>query len=500
MRYLNIRLSIAMLLLVTASLYLSGCKKDFLDVNSDPNRVTGQNITPELIFPQAANAAGATQASGDYIFIQHWMGYFSNPGDYSLEKTEVTYNVNSSFGNTLWVDMYNVLFDLNQVKVKAFAKGDSVLTGASMILSARLFQDLVDTYGDIPYSQAFNNDKYIQPKYDKASDIYLSLQKSLDTAISFMGTKALGTFETVDIVNKGDQTKWIKFANTLKLRLLIRQSEISGFSPASETAKIIANDGVLHQGETISVNPGYSNEANKQSPFYGNYGLSPTGTDASATVRANAYIINILKSTNDPRLNRFFMLPTGGGSIPVGAVYGSLSNPIGTATSKPGPGLAGSAIQDQWIFTSFESMFLEAEAMARGWLPGSAQTAYQNAVTESFVWLGVPDAETAAASYMADNPIANWENAGSSIESQVRFIVYQKYIALCGTDALEAWCDQRRLGIPPDNGLISADPGKVSSNLPIRLLYPESEYTTNSVNVNAEGTINQFTSKIFWQP
>jgi hypothetical protein len=500
MKYQSIKFMVAMLLTTTVMLFNSGCKKGFLDVNSDPNRVTGENITPELIFPQAANAVGVRQASGNLTFIEHWMGYFASPGDYAPDKPEITYNITSSFSDAIWGNTYDVLFDLNQVKVKAMAKGDSALTGASMILSARLWQDLVDMFGDIPYSQAFNNDQYIQPGYDKGSEVYASLQKSLDTAISYMKATPRGTFKTVDIVNKGNTTKWIKFANTLKLRLLIRQSEIPGFSPGGEPAKIIANGGVLHAGESVTVNPGYTNETNKQSPYYANFGLSPTGTDASATFRANAYIVNILKTNNDPRLNRFFLNPTGGGSAPVGDVYGAASNPIGTASSKPGLGLAGSATQDQWIFPSFESMFLEAEAIARGWLPGSAQTAYQNAVTESFTWLGVPNAATAAATYMANNANANWANAGTTVASQVKFIVYQKYISLTGVDPLEAWCDYRRLRVPSDNGFISQDPSKISTTIPNRLLYPQTEYTTNNANVNAEGTINQFTSKIFWQP
>ena len=63
----------------------------------------------------------------------------------------------------------------------------------------------------------------------------------------------------------------------MKLRLLIRQSEVAGFDPSGEMAKIVANGGVLTAGESIAVNPGYSNDVNKQNPFYSGYGWSPTG-------------------------------------------------------------------------------------------------------------------------------------------------------------------------------------------------------------------------------
>jgi hypothetical protein len=143
-------------------------------------------------------------------------------------------------------------------------------------------------------------------------------------------------------------------------------------------------------------------------------------------------------------------------------------------------------------------MFLEAEAIAPGWMPGNAQTAFEAAITENFVWLGVDDAANAASDYISTSDIATWSNAGTAVTDQAKFIAFQKYIALCGVDPVEAWVDQRRLNMLPA-GYISKNPSRISNTLPVRLLYPQSEYTANGSNVRAEGTINQFTSKIFWQ-
>jgi hypothetical protein len=497
MKYLYKRVLFFFTIISIAS--VSCNKTKFLDVNDNPNSVTENNITPELIFPQAAHAVGVQLSGANFTFLNQWLGYWSVTGDFAIPQDQTTYNIDNTFTNNIWESYYDNLFDLHQVQVKAIAEGDTVLAGASMILSAKLWQELVDMFGDIPYSQTFQNSQFQSPKYDKGQDIYNDLQKKLDTAISYMGQTERSTFQTVDIVNHGNKTLWIKFANTLKLRLLIRQSEISGFNPVTETAKITANGGVLHQGENINVNPGYSNTTNKQNPFYANYGLTPTGVTANTFNTANDYFISLLKSTNDPRLERFFK-PNSSGTF-TGSVYGlAQGNPPGAQTSNIGPGLAGSAEQDQWIMPAFESMFLEAEAIARGWLPGDAKTAYEAAVTESFVWLGVPDAVNEAANYLSNTTIANWSNAGSDPESQAKFIAYQKYIALAGVDPVEAWSDLRRLNMLPDNGYITVNPGKLSSTLPKRLPYPETEYTTNAGNVNSEGTINIFTSKIFWEP
>jgi hypothetical protein len=498
MKYLRNKFIIPVLVVTL----LSSCDKDYLDINDDPNRVTDANITPELIFTQAADAVGRRQASGNFGFINNWMGYSSTSGDFAIDQTETSYAIDFSFGDALWQNHYGVLFDLANAKQKAQEKGDGVLAGASMVLAAKLWQELVDIYGNVPYTQAFKNSETRSPAYDDDAAIYTAVQKSLDSAIFYLEGTERSTFNSVDIITGGDPAKWIRFANTLKLRMLIRQSEVAGFNPAPEIAKIIAKGGVLQSGESINVNPGYVNENNKQSPFYANYGFTPTGADASTVTRANAYFVSLLTTAGDPRKERYFAAPSGGGAI-TGTVYGlSAGNPRGAQSSKFGAGLIASATQPQWILTSVESLFLQAEAIARGWMPGDAKTAYEAAVNESFIWLGVPNAVTAAATYRANNPLtAEWASvaAGTTLQ-KAKFITYQKYISLAGIDALEAWADLRRLNMIPNTGYISANPSKISTTLPLRLLYPQSEYTTNADNVNAQGTINQFTTKIFWQP
>ncbi len=373
-------------LIFIAILYIAigsiSCKKTYLDVNNDPNRVTDANITPELIFPAAANGVGQRAASGNFTFLNQWIGYLAPNGGFVPQQDVISYNIDFSFGDALFQNHYNVLFDLHQAEVKALATGNSALAGASIILSVKLFQELTDLYGDIPFSQAFLVDAYTTPAYDKSQDVYIGLQKRLDTAVTYMGLPTKSSFAAADIVNHGDVAKWIKFANTLKLRLLIRQSEVSGFDPASEIAKIQSNGGVLSAGESISVNPGYINDENKQNPYYSNYGWNTTCTSqANQSTDANAYIIDILNSTGDPRIERFFFPGGLTGTTFVGNIFG---DPIGTLASAAqssyfGPALVGELnpsdvgtgySMDQFIYPSYESLFLYAEAVARGWIPG----------------------------------------------------------------------------------------------------------------------------------
>jgi hypothetical protein len=500
-----------------AASLLTGCN---LDVNEDPNRVTDKTITGELLFVGGAVATGQRVGSDNLTFLNNWLGYWSGSGTFAIDATETTYNITPDFGNTMWQNYYNTLYDLKLAGDKSLASGDTVIAGASMILSARLWQDLVDMYNNIPYSQAFQYLKYPQPVYDKGEDIYNDLQKKLDLAISYMHKKPLSTLASYDIVNQGNTAKWIHFANTLKLKLLIHQSEL-GVDPSAEIAKIIAEGGVLESGETVSVNPGFTKATNKQSPFYDNFGKTVNDADAAPSVKANAYLFDLLADYGDQRVYFYFDSAATGGAI-VPTVYGlTAGNPA--SASGVGPGLANNPSQDQWIFTSVESLFLKAEAIARGWMSGDVVAAYNAAVTESFIFLNVefkgkkidktdsivsPGEEAA---YYLQSPdskaVADFSTyPDSTVAKQIKFIAFQKYLAMAGIDPIEAWSDLRRLGfdvIPIETSegdtYITANPGTLSTDeIPSRLLYPQNEYTTNATNAHKEGTINQFTSKIFW--
>ncbi|MEP6950201.1 MAG: SusD/RagB family nutrient-binding outer membrane lipoprotein [Ginsengibacter sp.] len=492
----------------------SSCKKTYLDVNSDPNRVTDANITAELIFPQAATTVGVRAASTNFNFLNEWMGYFAPNGTFVPQQNIITYNIDFTFGDALFQNYFNVLFDLHQTEVKGLAGGDTAIAGASIILSAKLFQELVDLYGNIPYSQAFNVGTYTTPTYDNAQDIYNSLELRLDTAISYFGHTIPKAFINADVVNGGDGDKWIKFANTLKLRLLIRQSQVSGFSPTADMTKILANGGVLGAGESVSVNPGYVNDVNKQNPYYANYGWDPTGVQVNTSTNMGNYIFNIFTTTDDPRLEQFFYPVGFSGTSFVGNTLGDPSSTLATSANSSyfGPALVGTldangdpdgsgAVQNQFIYPSYESMFLWAEAVARGWVPGvtDANPALTAAITESFVWTGVPDATTAAATYITGNPDITHTVPANSAVANDKIVAFQKYIANTGIDPLESYSDLRRLDFLADRSYISNAPG-AKKFLPFRLLYPQSEYTTNATNVLKEGTIDPFTSKLFWEP
>lgn len=503
--------NIVMLSLLAVVLTTTSCS-DFLNINTDPNRVTGDNVTPNLIFTQAENAVGR-RAALRFVFLNNWMGYWSRSGTFIVEQEETTYKATNTFSETNWDNAYDILFDLSQVKTRALADNDSVLAGAAMVLSAKLWQETVDQFGAIPYSQSFDYVKYPQPAYDKASDIYADLLVQLDKSIAYLDAVApKSTFAATDIIfARGGSiptavTSWKKFANTIKLRIFLHQADkTGGFTPtAAQLAKITTDGGFLAAGQNVTVQPGYSNTSKsstetRQNPFYGAYGLTPAGAPATTNNKPNNYFVKTILGSTDPRISKFYLGTIAGTDY--GALGGNAANSNNTIVgSEIYP---GTATQDQFILPAYESLFFQAEAIARTWLPGgdaAAKTMFEDAITESFVYLGLTSANATA--YIGAVSSAQWANAGAGVPGKVQFIAFQKYIANCGIDAVESWTDYRRGALILPAGYLSHNPNRTSNKLPNVLPYPQSEWSVNAANIASPGrnTTTIFTEKLFWQP
>jgi hypothetical protein len=530
-------------LIISSVLVLASCKKGFLDINENPNSPTPNSATPELVLTAALNNT-ANRLAVSYSFMNRWLGQWAPSGSFSANSQESTYNLTTGFGAGIWNNIYDNLYDYDFIESKSKQANLTFYEGIAKVMKAVCFHELVDIYNNVPYTSAFNYQTNIRPTYDNGRVIYNDLFKLLEDGrllivnATAVQSKDLGS---KDIMFKGDKALWRKFINTLKLRLLLRQSEISGFlptavpqnggAPARNVIAEITGDGSGFLSTDAAVNPGYLSD--KANPFWATYGFSTVNVVVNKFDYANNYVLNLMKGMNsanggansDLRYQYFFKravntigspattpIPSHWRGVDYGLppatsnAYNTLSNIGGTdndnlenlISSAPQVGLCKRFNQDQWILTSVESNFLQAEAIQRGWLPGNAKTVYEEAIASSFRWLNygnnVATANTAAAAYVASaDTRVNWTNA----TNKIYLILLQKYISLCGMQPLEIWSDWRRVSgyvtIP-----VSVAPGTTATSQPVRLLYPQVEYNTNTDNVQAQGTINQFTSKVFW--
>ena len=536
-------------ILIVATLFTAGissCKKDYLSQEVNPNAPSV--TTPQLTLAAALNTSANIVAS-DYQGQGVWAGYFTTSGNYVPNTVLNQFNLTTADLNGDWGSWYGNLTNYNLLQNIA-AKDPSLANfqAIAIIMKAYGFQHLVDEYNDVPYSQAFQSATNLFPAYDKGQAIYEDLGKQLDNAIKIIqGATGAISPGSSDIVFGGNMTGWLKFANSLKLRLAIRISSKFPSDPLVSDLASTESIGYLDGNLDAEANPGYSDVSGKQNFFYSAFGVDANNNPGGNEVyyRAPAFEVNTLQSYNDPRV--FSLFAPVSNDWPAVVIRGNtFGDPLAKAnplTSSIGPGLAQSSSQNSVLFSGAESLFLQAEAVVQGYLvsgsaglstgntangaaartaqafyeggvvasfiasqaggtyapvpadgSGNPITASQTPTTPNFVWTP-PTAATSAAlaqTYL-QQAVAN---VGWAASVPLTAIYTQKWIALTGLFPFEAWNEQRRTGIPAIP--TSVDPNKVNPIPPYRVLYPTSELTTNATNLGKEGTINVFSSKIFW--
>ncbi|MGY3055015.1 hypothetical protein ACVWYG_003226 [Pedobacter sp. UYEF25] len=518
------------LLIATIAMGFTSCKK-FLDVNQNPNSSTSSS--PGLVLPQAI--VGSASISNSYNSAYFFPGGFAanifGVGGYGAG---VTYAYTASNFTGLFTSVYDNATDYQYViDNTSTTPALAYSTAIARIMKAFMFSKLVDQYNDVPYSEALKGNANLTPKYDKAEDIYKDLVSQLSLSIKSI-TEAQANVATnkviasTDPLYKGDMDRWKRFANTIKLRLLIKMAGVPALSAYATTEFAALDQGVGFIASDALVQPGYVKEAGKQNPNYGSLAFNTDNTRAQSQAVPTTWILtfyNGSKLTDDGRgsvtyngfpnvaSNQLGEENTTSSQVPPN---GSTSWFTGVDANTPGLGVAKGPQQGQPIMLASESYFLQAEAVARGYFAGNAKGSFVAGVTASFNYLyenqsNVVDPSKDVAgdvtTYFADNvgsPLANFDLA-LTVNQKIEAIITQKYIAMNVINADEAFNEFKRTGYPTiSNGSSSATAtfaSKQSSStrpdkLIGRVLYPQQEYNLNSANVPAGVTL--FGSRIFW--
>jgi hypothetical protein len=484
---------------------------DYVDVNTDPNNPSAETVNPEIVLAATQvytyNVLAGTSVPNNPAITQDNMNQLGNlmmnnwtrdvgASNSSYYFNEHTYNVTSDFYSGIFEELYlrtsNYTFIQNTTK-----PGYDNYIAIAKILKSFYFQYLVDLYGDIPYTEAHKRGENLTPTYDDAQTIYRDLIIQLDQAVALIDNAPNGTLNpgANDVMLNGDMDKWKKFANTLKLRILLRESGLTASaSYISAQMTALQNSGAefLGPNDNVTINPGYSAGVNQQNGFASLFlNTNDEFKNNWSSTAATKYTINYLSATNDVRIGRIYSQTSSGTILYNGHQQGDILN---TSTNYPvshvGPGLLQNSSQDGIVFTAAESLLLQAEAVQRGYLTGSAQALYESAITESFKLLGLTAAEATTYYSQAIN-LVGWNGSTNKIEA----IINQKWIALNGINGGETWIERTRTGFPAHVPLSTVAPG---TSRPIRLLYPSSEIAGNTANVPQQTEDQAFTSKIFW--
>jgi len=496
----------------------SSCNtKSFLDINTNPNQLP--TSLPNYVFTNALNTtatniAGNTNGQGSNELGFYWAGQWSQGNGYIITTSQFAYQFTNGDFN-YWDTYYDNLEDYQFVINNADANNQKFLKGPSKVMKAMLFQQLVDLYGNIPYTDALKAAAVLAPKFDDQKAVYESLITLLDEAIVDLKANSFsGSFGTSDIAFGGNNTKWVQFANSLKMRILIRQSKVAGRDTyiKTEINKIVTEGSGFITGTDVGIGgPSFFQPAAGQlNPVYDRWGYNETGAKRALNnyPRPTQFLVNSLKAAGDTlRLKRIAYANGGENSnapgvstkpeimanysgTPFGASSGYL--PANTVSLGPSLIVKGEYNRAYIIMTASEVQFLLAEAKQRYTdvtLPSAAKAYFEEGIVQSFRLLG---ANTAGAAAFVGSKIQNYDWDAST--DKLAAIAIQKWIALTNFSGLEAWAEYRRTNLPVTPQSIQVPDNK----RPTRLFYPNTEGGSNSANVTAQGNIDVFATKLFW--
>lgn len=485
-----------LIIILSVLLVLGSSCKNFLGIDEvNPNQASA--VPASLILPAALNATASNVTSPDnFSFVYLWYGCWSVSAGYSQPSQLTQYKpINSSYQNN-WYNAYTNLQNYDYMEKNSPGAINNSYRAIAKIMKAYNYQYLVDAYGNVPYSEALKTPGILKPKYDNQQAIYEDLVLQLDTAINLIETSPIDAVpvKSNDIIYGGDMELWKKFANTLKLRLLINQADMTDrTSYISSALATTSSVGYLGVGEGAMSNPGYLKSAGKMNPFWENFFKQDDSqqSDGMGYYEAGQDAVDFLLNNLDPRALLLFA-PYSGTSIQ-GNYFGKIVLNLPPVTSHLGSALLKGFNMSAPIFTDFEALFLQAEAVERGLITGNAKALYEAGVTQSILYMGGSAANTVT--YLEQpNQLVNYDNSSNKL----RTIITQKWLALNGISPMPIWTDYRRTGYP-DFLHFTEDINRANDTPPVRLLYPQTEINTNNDNVLLQGTINLFASKIFWQ-
>jgi hypothetical protein len=472
------------LLMIAVFAGLSSCTDDITGLNQNTKDATVVPATYLFTNAQKNVVDQMVSTSVNFnvfrLFTQQW--------------TETTYTDESNYDvgtrtipDNHWAVLYrDVLMDLKESKkylllyepATAAEEAENANRIAIVdILSAYSYSVLVDTFGDVPYTEALDVEAHPLPKYDDAETIYKDLIAKLAAASATLDS-GYESFGSADLVYGGDVAKWKLFANSLRLKLAINLDDVDHAYASTQALAAVA-DGVITSNSDNTALKYLSAQPNANPVFVdvvasGRDDFVPTST-----------IINQMNGLNDPRRDVFF---TQVGGIYEGGTPGASNNfdnfsHIGDLLLEPDfEGL---------IMDYSEVEFLLAEAVERGIaVGGTAESHYNSAITASMSYWGVTGGDIAA--YLAQPSVAYATATGTWKQK----IGEQAYLALYNR-GMESWTSFRRLDFPVLIAPVDADVNEV----PTRLTYPAREETLNAAN-NAAATAaiggNTLLTKIFW--
>jgi len=539
------------ILIIIGFFFVVSCTHDFNQINEQPDALSTEDVSAKFfvttVQQQLLRPTMIPLWFGDVIMPDQFSGQSSNGwagSDWTGDLGWVYNSFYTDLGCWDWLAGYNSTLTsyMNNVG-EGGALEDDMYYALGLIIKGFYYQQFTEAFGMIPFSEA-SDPNITLPKYDEQIDVYKGIIADIDKAIAIIGSNVdagtgFGILRENDVVFNGNMQNWKKTANSLKLRIALRAHGSQGEDFSANAASEAISSGVLADADALFE--GYAEETNiwGGSASYGDIWNNFTGSQW----KVSEAMINIMKSSNDPRLSKI-ALPSVGGSMTIvkptdgegvtlisdhiAFVKSTLdksglildtdytwtetaadltitmpenTNYIGMPSrlspklkgympdylfSNPADIITQKTNQGKPLFptilmTSADSHFMIAEAIVKGLASGDANNYYQIGLEKAMaIW------ETSTTS---DFLGSNMGSLNGTVEENLEKIATQRWLANY-TNGYESWSIVRDTGYPTtavitsDNNDIYSFAGEMNGLQAQRLRYGTSVYGSNGENVN----------------
>lgn len=508
--YISIRSSyylVALGLLIT--LGLNSCTKNFDKFNTDQTGIPDKDLkVPTLFIPLEQQIFQNYQVAQN-LNADAYAGYACPPQTFGRSLYNMNYVFVDGWNATAFNQIYTNIIGPIKNKIAPLGIQTSLpdFWAIALLLQVEAIDRVTDKFGPVPYSKVGTS--LVTIPYDTQQSIYQQMFLQLDTAAKNLQTYIAANpgkkpFANSDVIFAGDYTKWLKFANSLRLRLAMHIVKVDAATAKTQAEKALNATG----GLLSDVSDDAAIAGSGQNDYYV---ITASYTDNSMNASIQSYMVGY----KDPRIAKYFT-PINASLAQPGASHAGeyigirIGSDVGAKPAYSGYSVYNytntfTATAPQLIMTAAEVWFLKAEAALRGWAgAGIAQTDYETGIQTSMTQYGV---SAGAAAYIADAssaPIAytdpqnavnnspalsnitiKWDDAATN-EVKLERIITQKWLSMF-PEGQEAWTEFRRTGYPKLFPVVNNNSnGTIDTKIQVRrLAYPLSEYTTNSAAVKA---------------
>ena len=497
-------------IILSMVLVLSSCD-NFLDINENPNYPT--DVSDELLLTSSIAAVTNVYCADWGLIGSFWSQHWAQNNTSSQYKIFESYAISS---NTNVIERsYRAMFtdglsdnEIFMNKAKAGEKWGPYLMGA--VIKAYGFQYMVDLYGNVPYTEAFLGAEKLNPVVDKGESVYTNIYNLLVDALKKdFNSYVPELYELNDIIFEGEIEDWKAFANSLRLRILLRQFDANSSFAKTEITKLIAGmeaENIFLLDKDVAVT-NFEDADSKSNPLYES---DQRQLNTTNNLKACATFTSFLEENGDTRIESLFR-PVSGNFY--GLVPGSYDVP---SVEFEAPNLIASPIvtpeMPVYWMTFAESELLIAEAYLRLGNIEKAKTYYESGVTESFDRMGAEMGDLLTGAYAFPT---------TGFNDQLKAIIMQKWVdAADGGRGIESHIERVRTGFPeesaisnqispgyilPDNyipgTLIYSKKGTTGGILPKRFPYPDCEinFNSNAAEYKALADADVILQKVWWK-